>query len=318
MHIVKLFLALVMLAVLANAALAQSSATVVGTCGTLGQAYVQGSVRPLTQDTAGALCTGAGGGGAAAQVQGNVASGAADSGNPVKVGAIYNSTKPTFTNLQRGDLQIGTRGSLHTTVCSADSINCAAAATAADAQAGATGLLGTTQNLVFNGSTYDRWRSMNIGDGAASTGIAAVGGMLFDGTNYDRWRGDGTGSAFVTPQAAATGGCTPGKTLSAATTNATSIKAAAGTLCTLIAINTTATIYYLKLYNTVAAPTCNSDTVVMSIPVPANTSGSGYALPLGPFGIAFTTGIGLCLTGALADNDNTAAATGVAISYGFK
>lgn len=44
---------------------------------------------------------------------GNVASGASDSGNPVKVGAVYNSTVPTFTNGQRSDLQSDTTGSVY-------------------------------------------------------------------------------------------------------------------------------------------------------------------------------------------------------------
>lgn len=43
-------------------------------------------------------------------VQGDVASAAADSGNPVKVGGKYNSTIPTFTNGQRGDFQIDAQG----------------------------------------------------------------------------------------------------------------------------------------------------------------------------------------------------------------
>lgn len=43
---------------------------------------------------------------------GNVASGASDSGNPVKVGGKYNSTKPTLTNGQRGDLQVEINGAL--------------------------------------------------------------------------------------------------------------------------------------------------------------------------------------------------------------
>lgn len=42
----------------------------------------------------------------ATQVQGNVASGATDSGNPVKIGGIYNSSPITLTNGQRGDLQL--------------------------------------------------------------------------------------------------------------------------------------------------------------------------------------------------------------------
>lgn len=45
-------------------------------------------------------------------VAGNAASGASDSGNPVKVGAIFNTTQPTVTNTQRVDLQATSRGSL--------------------------------------------------------------------------------------------------------------------------------------------------------------------------------------------------------------
>jgi len=43
---------------------------------------------------------------------GGIASGAADSGNPVKVGGRYNSTPPTLTNGQRGDLQLNASGAV--------------------------------------------------------------------------------------------------------------------------------------------------------------------------------------------------------------
>jgi hypothetical protein len=43
---------------------------------------------------------------------GNVASGATDSGNPVKVGAKYNSAMPTVTSGQRSDLQTNQFGEL--------------------------------------------------------------------------------------------------------------------------------------------------------------------------------------------------------------
>lgn len=45
---------------------------------------------------------------------GNVASGASDSGNPLKIGAVYNSTQPTVTTGQRVDLQATARGALKT------------------------------------------------------------------------------------------------------------------------------------------------------------------------------------------------------------
>jgi len=48
--------------------------------------------------------------GSALTMVGNVAAAASDSGNPVKTGGKYNSTKPTYTNGQRGDTQIEING----------------------------------------------------------------------------------------------------------------------------------------------------------------------------------------------------------------
>lgn len=47
-------------------------------------------------------------------VTGSVASGATDSGNPVKVAGKYNSSAPTFTDGQRGDIQIDANGNQKT------------------------------------------------------------------------------------------------------------------------------------------------------------------------------------------------------------
>lgn len=43
-------------------------------------------------------------------IQGGIAAGAADSGNPVKVGGKYNATPPTLVDGQRGDMQLDVRG----------------------------------------------------------------------------------------------------------------------------------------------------------------------------------------------------------------
>lgn len=45
-------------------------------------------------------------------VAGNSASGATDSGNPVKVAGVFNTTLPTLTNGQRGDMQLDSRAEL--------------------------------------------------------------------------------------------------------------------------------------------------------------------------------------------------------------
>lgn len=64
--------------------------------------------------------------------------------------------------------------------------------------------------------------------------------------------------------------------LSTASTNATNCKGSAGNFYGVQVINTTATLYYLRLYNASGTPTCSSATgFIRTIPVPASTSGSG-------------------------------------------
>jgi hypothetical protein len=128
---------------------------------------------------------------------------------------------------------------------------------------------------------------------------------------------DVDGSLYVNTRDWTVAGSTPVHYLSAATTNSTNVKATAGTLLSLTAVNTTATLYYLKLYDKATAPTCGTDTPVHTLPVPASATGAG--LTVNPFpGLNFANGIGFCLTGALADADATSAATGVAINLGYK
>jgi len=83
--------------------------------------------------------------GGSAKTQGNVASGVTDSGNPVKVGGVYNSSAPTFTTGQRGDLQVDASGNLK--------VNIAAGGASSDTQyaegataATATGILAMGKN----------------------------------------------------------------------------------------------------------------------------------------------------------------------------
>ena len=126
-------------------------------------------------------------------------------------------------------------------------------------------------------------------------------------------------SGPVNLAAATTGGCTLSGTQSAASTNSTNIKAAAGTLCGGTVINTTATLYYLRLYNLSSAPTCSSATgFVATYPIPASATGNGTLIGLGTFGADFSTGIGFCLTGGGTSTDNTNAATGVYINLAYK
>lgn len=100
-------------------------------------------------------------------VQGNIASGATDSGNPVKVGCVYNSTLPTFTNGQRGDCQIGTRGSLAVQIRAPDGT--------AGASVSAEGGLYTSPLASALGAAS----FLNIAAGQATTVVKASAGTLY-------------------------------------------------------------------------------------------------------------------------------------------
>jgi hypothetical protein len=93
-------------------------------------------------------------------VQGNVASGASDSGNPVKIGGRYNSTQPTLTNGQRGDIQQDTRGNIKATLMVNDTgTTISAEADNADGVASSAttnNLSAMARNTVYNGTTWDR------------------------------------------------------------------------------------------------------------------------------------------------------------------
>ena len=117
------------------------------------------------------------------------------------------------------------------------------------------------------------------------------------------------------PVANCCGGAAPGHFLSAAGTNSTLVSAKKTNIYEIIAVNTTAAIYYLKFYDKVTAPMCGTDTPVMTIPIPFGTgsSGGGVSIPI-PVGAQFIAGMGFCITGAIADNDTTTAAVGVAVN----
>lgn len=116
----------------------------------------------------------------ATNTQGNSASAAADEGNPVKVGHVYRSTQPTFTDGQRADAQCDTRGNRKVTLIAQDGITGAnVVASNADGQSGATnGLLVMARAQVFNGTTFDRETKPNatarLLSAAASTNATSV------------------------------------------------------------------------------------------------------------------------------------------------
>lgn len=99
------------------------------------------------------------------------------------------------------------------------------------------------------------------------------------------------------------GGAIKSRLISAATTNATSVKAAAGNLISAHVSNAHASnAAFLKFYNKASAPTVGTDTPVFTLRVRA----AAEREVLFPIGANFDTGIALAITGAVADTDTTA------------
>lgn len=112
------------------------------------------------------------------------------------------------------------------------------------------------------------------------------------------------GDVGVQYRANATGAATISKFTAAATTNAASIKATAGRVIGWHLYNTTAAAKYFRFFNKASAPTMGTDSPVFVVTIPANSQAfSQYA-----GGIAFSTGIAIACTGAVADLDTTVTA----------
>lgn len=99
-----------------------------------------------------------------------------------------------------------------------------------------------------------------------------------------------------------TGGSGDFHLISAATTNATSIKASAGQVYGYEIYNSNASVRYVKLYNKASSPVVGTDTPFRTIGVPAN----GRASFQTAMGLAMGTGIALATTTGIADTDSTA------------
>ena len=94
-------------------------------------------------------------------VVGDVASAATDAGNPVKIGGLFNTTPPTLSDGQRGNLQMSARGALKVQLMDSgiNSINLAndgADAIGTSSTANALKVLG--RNTVYNGASWDRMK----------------------------------------------------------------------------------------------------------------------------------------------------------------
>ena len=102
--------------------------------------------------------------------------------------------------------------------------------------------------------------------------------------------------------------------ISAASVNATAVKASAGTINDIVLSNVSATVKFFKLYNKTTAP-ISTDTPIRVIALQPNST---ITVGCGTFGIRLTTGIAYQITGGIANNDTTAIGANeviVGISY---
>lgn len=156
---------------------------------------------------------------------------------------------------------------------------------------------------------------LSLGPDGTFSGFALMGQQTMANSLACVLPSDQTG---IPHKAAPTGGYTPGKLISAATTNATSVKASAGTLGFLTVGNINAAQRYLKLYNKASAPTVGTDVPVLVFIIPGNTAGTGSNIPIPSAGINFSTGLAFAITTGVADNDTGAvAANEITVNYGY-
>lgn len=135
-----------------------------------------------------------------AQVYGNIGSGQSDSGNPVKIGGIFNTTQPTFTTGQRGNLQISSRGAMRivqgvegftATVDALGSTNIRATAASAALTTGihALGTDGTNARILSTTTgghvhIHDGGNSISVDNGGSDFGVSVNNNpVLGAGTN---------------------------------------------------------------------------------------------------------------------------------------
>lgn len=269
-------------------------------------------------------------------VTGAIADLAADSGNSVKIAGVFNTVAPTVGNGQRAPIQLDSSGNLKVNIAAGGSAGGTSSAVAGAAPGVATavgfkdgggllqlgsidgsgnikvniaagGVPAGQDNTAFTSGTTQGLVGIYVADNTNGVGNITQGNQGVPKMTLDR-------KQWVAIGAQAQGGWTPSKITSAASTNATSVKASAGQLGTLYATNTGASFAYVKFYNKASAPTVGTDVPIQVYGLPP---GGGGNIPLGA-GLAFSTGIALAIVaGTGADTDvNAVALSQVQVNLG--
>ncbi len=176
------------------------------------------------------------------------------------------------------------------------------------------------QTLV-NGLTYPVTQDL--------TGLLCTGAQISGGTSTNLTEingvaitGGAPGQLPVNPQPTTTGGLSVYTVQPAASDNHATIKASAGQVykISITGNATQTTVQYVRLYNAAGGFNgCNSATnLIYSNAIPFSTEGSGI-LDLWSNGMAFSTGISICITGGYGNTDTTnATASAMNVNIGYK
>lgn len=211
---------------------------------------------------------------------------------PLVQGAVTTGS-PAYTTAQTSPLSLTTGGALRVD----------ASATTQPVSGAVTANAGTG-NFATN--------LAQVGGASTATGHGTASGSLrvelpTDGTGVVGLNAGSSLIGKVNPQPQTSGGLSAESLISAATTNATSVKASGGQVYSIYAHNTNASPRYLKLYNKASAPTVGTDTPFLRLPIPGNANGAGFVLNT-DMGVAMGTGIAFAITAGVADSDTTAIA----------
>ena len=246
------------------------------------------------------------------------------------VGAVRRDADTTLvdTTNEIGPLQMDANGRLKVEAFSGETLPVSLASVPSHAVTNAgtfavqeSGSALTALQLIDNASVAD-----DAAFTPGTTGVTMAGFTADESSTDSVDEGDGGAARMtldrkqiVTAYAhAAAGGATPFYNLDCDESE-DAIKASAGKLYALGAINRSTGVRYLKLYNaTVANVTVGTTTPVLVIPLPtmADTNGAGVVLPIPSCGIQFDTAITIAATTGFADNDTGAPGANDVIAFG--
>jgi hypothetical protein len=272
-------------------------------------------------------------------VGGNVASGAADSGNPLKIGgAISTATPGAGTTGNRVNEWFGANGQVMVGFGTGGATDALANNPQVPLDSAGTSRGLAIMPYLYNGATYDRARGdltnglfVNLKASSATVSVSGTvtanqGGSNWSmnqaqvaGTTTDTNAGNASAgtqrvvlatnqpTVATTSLPAATDGASVARLASsAASTNATNVKGSGGCVYGVHFLNTNAAVRYVHLYNKATSPTVGTDTPLITLPCPPNNGGIVRTFVEGAL---FNLGIGYAIT-------TDAAATASAVASG--